>query len=343
MPGLRHLQHRRLAAGTSAAALALAVSVAQGLSAGPSLSTLRAHDAAIAAKARSAVLSLYSLDSRLAAATTRLAALQREQNTIASRRALLKRERGEAALEVRVSRARLAARVRQLYEHPGASGIEIFLGAKDLDKALTELDELNKVASINTDVIKSVEASQIRLGVLSKRLELESARLATTTRAAFVTTSRLRSTRDELAGYINHLANERRLTKASIAADQAQALAATRKSATLSGGVSAATTATVVPGGAAVTLFAGERTLTVSATGYSLPGHTSSGIPVGWGVAAVDPRVIPLGTRMTIPGYGEAIAADTGSSVIGADIDLWFPTLAQAQAWGQRTITIALH
>jgi 3D (Asp-Asp-Asp) domain-containing protein len=83
--------------------------------------------------------------------------------------------------------------------------------------------------------------------------------------------------------------------------------------------------------------------MTVSATGYSLHGRTATGIPVGWGVVAVDPSVIPLGTRMTIPGYGEGIAADTGSAVLGATIDLWFPTLAQARAWGRRTVTITLH
>ena len=56
------------------------------------------------------------------------------------------------------------------------------------------------------------------------------------------------------------------------------------------------------------------------------PGRTATGLPVGWGVVAVDPAVIPLGTRMTIPGYGEGVAADTGSAVRGATIDLWFPT-----------------
>ena len=85
------------------------------------------------------------------------------------------------------------------------------------------------------------------------------------------------------------------------------------------------------------------RTITVSATGYALPGTTATGIPVGWGVVAVDPAVIPLGTRMTVPGYGEAVAADVGSAVRGAEIDLWFPSLAQAQQWGRRTVTITLH
>jgi 3D (Asp-Asp-Asp) domain-containing protein len=85
------------------------------------------------------------------------------------------------------------------------------------------------------------------------------------------------------------------------------------------------------------------RTLTVSSTGYSLGGRTSTGMPVGWGVIAVDPSVIPLGTRVTVPGYGDAVAADTGSAVRGATIDLWFPSLAQARAWGRRTVTITLH
>jgi cystine transport system substrate-binding protein len=88
---------------------------------------------------------------------------------------------------------------------------------------------------------------------------------------------------------------------------------------------------------------AGDRTLVVSSTAYSLPGTTATGLPVGLGIVAVDPNVIPLGTRMTIPGYGEGIAADTGSAVIGATIDVWFPTLKQALAWGRRTVTITLH
>jgi cystine transport system substrate-binding protein len=46
---------------------------------------------------------------------------------------------------------------------------------------------------------------------------------------------------------------------------------------------------------------------------------------------------------MTIPGYGDAVAADEGGSIVGATIDLWFPTVAQANAWGRRTVTIVLR
>ena len=64
---------------------------------------------------------------------------------------------------------------------------------------------------------------------------------------------------------------------------------------------------------------------------------------MGWGIAAVDPSVIPLGTHIVIPGYGEAVAADTGASIVGSTIDLWFPSAAQAYAWGRRTVTIAVN
>src|SRR5207253_10139018 len=87
----------------------------------------------------------------------------------------------------------------------------------------------------------------------------------------------------------------------------------------------------------------GSRVLSVMSTGYALPGTTATGLPVGPGIVAVDPTLIPLGTRMTIPGYGEAVAADTGSAVTGYTIDLWFPTLADALAWGRRTVTVTLH
>ncbi len=71
------------------------------------------------------------------------------------------------------------------------------------------------------------------------------------------------------------------------------------------------------------------RTLTMWATWYTAAsaggsGTTATGTPVYKGIVAVDPRVIPLGTRMYVPGYGPALAADTGGGVIGNMIDLGY-------------------
>jgi len=72
-----------------------------------------------------------------------------------------------------------------------------------------------------------------------------------------------------------------------------------------------------------------SRTMTVYATWYA-PGrgagyYTATGLRVNYGIVAVDPSVIPLGTRMCVPGYGMAVAADTGGGVRGYMIDLAYP------------------
>ncbi|HUG65276.1 MAG TPA: 3D domain-containing protein [Gaiellaceae bacterium] len=83
--------------------------------------------------------------------------------------------------------------------------------------------------------------------------------------------------------------------------------------------------------------------LKVDAVAYSLPGRTALGIPVRRGVVAVDPRLIPLGTKLHIPGYGAGIAADVGTAIKGRTIDLWFPTTAKARQWGRRTVAITVY
>src|SRR6478672_2208182 len=80
-------------------------------------------------------------------------------------------------------------------------------------------------------------------------------------------------------------------------------------------------------------------TMSVLATAYCMSGKTATGLPVGPGIVAVDPGVIPLGTRMTIPGYGEGVAADVGGGIKGARIDVWIASCAEAASF-TRTVTI---
>ncbi len=66
----------------------------------------------------------------------------------------------------------------------------------------------------------------------------------------------------------------------------------------------------------------------VKATCYSIVGTTASGLPTSVSVMAVDPRVIPLGTKCVVVGggdYGYRVAADTGGDIKGNKIDLWYP------------------
>ena len=92
-----------------------------------------------------------------------------------------------------------------------------------------------------------------------------------------------------------------------------------------------------IAGGAVPT---GGRTLRVQAYSYCLSGRTASGRATAHGVVAVDTRVIPMGSKLFIPGYGWAVAADTGGAIVGNKIDVWFPSLGQCYQWGVRPVTI---
>ncbi len=91
----------------------------------------------------------------------------------------------------------------------------------------------------------------------------------------------------------------------------------------------------------------GGRKMRVEATAYSaaqpdLNDITATGAKAVRGVIAVDPRVIPLGTRVYVPGYGYAVAADTGGAIKGKRIDLCFDTVAECFKWGRRMVTITI-
>lgn len=71
-------------------------------------------------------------------------------------------------------------------------------------------------------------------------------------------------------------------------------------------------------------------------TGKWADGYTSIGMKATFGVAAVDPKVIPMRSRLYVDGYGYAIAADVGSAIKGLRIDLCYDTRQEALNWGRK-------
>ena len=74
--------------------------------------------------------------------------------------------------------------------------------------------------------------------------------------------------------------------------------------------------------------------------GGGASGTTSLGLWPKRGIVAVDPRMIPYYTKMYIPGYGMAMAGDTGGAIVGHRIDLFMDTLAECYQWGRRDVEI---
>jgi len=82
-----------------------------------------------------------------------------------------------------------------------------------------------------------------------------------------------------------------------------------------------------------------------TATAYSLRGRTASGRPVGRGLIAADPSVLPLGTRVRLEAgswSGEYVVADTGGAVRGRKIDIWTPTSREAMQFGKRIVRLTV-
>jgi 3D (Asp-Asp-Asp) domain-containing protein/peptidoglycan hydrolase CwlO-like protein len=300
--------------------------------------TLRAANAGLATEAQQVLLQLYSLESRLRQSEMRIDAL-------AARSAELERQQASAEQQLEIARENMAAahgqlgqRLRQLYVEGDVDPLAVLLGAESLDDALSALDGLNRLAEQDKDIIAQLTRAKEALRTAVARLASRRAEVRAAAAEAKAAHAYLVRTQARQRAYIASLRRQQELNRAQIGNLSAQAAASEERSEELtssSGGGGAQPPPPPPP--------AGGRTITVSSTGYCLRGTTATGIPVGWGVIAVDPTVIPLGTRMSVPGYGEGVAADTGGAVKGATIDLWFPTCARALAWGRVTVTITLH
>ena len=316
---------------------------------------------------RSVVLELYALESSLAYARAAVAENGRRQAALDTehRRALVR------AMVIRRSLAttqqRIATLLRRLYVEGSPEPVEVLLGTRSLPAVLEGIDGLERATQLNRRLATEAQRRRSALRVELRRImsaraalaasEVESERVATSLAAA---TQAKRTT-------VASLTRRESLTNASIAALEAQARAAERTSRRLTPRPTRASApstlvsrpapaeskprevtdvppaSTPSPSDAPVQVPVGSQALVVDAVAYHLPGHTASGLPVGVGVVAVDPSVIPLGTRLFVPGYGPAVAADAGSAITGTIIDLWMPSTAAARAWGRRTVTITVY
>lgn len=90
---------------------------------------------------------------------------------------------------------------------------------------------------------------------------------------------------------------------------------------------------------------AASAAMSFSATCYCLKGKTASGAMVRRGIVAADPRILPLGTRISVSGSshsGTYLVADTGGVIKGRIIDIWVPSCAEAIRHGRRKITVTV-
>jgi 3D (Asp-Asp-Asp) domain-containing protein/peptidoglycan hydrolase CwlO-like protein len=284
-----------------------------------------------ASREQQALFELYALDSRLQASQARVTYLAAEA-------AKLRRERRALRSELRADRAmlvaaqtQLALQLRTLYERGEVDPLAVVFGATSLGKALQALDALRRSAAENGRIVTATRAAARRVSHAQRTLTADARRLARSLVSARAAARSLASTAASKSAYVASLRSG--ANAAATAGLLSSAGSAAKKSQKIGHGHSPPPQPPPK----------GGRKMTVSATCYILKGTTASGLPAGPGVVAVDPTVIPLGTRLYIPGYGKGIAADIGGGIKGKIIDLWYSTYAQCAKWGRRTVTITLY
>ena len=317
--------------GALAAVLALTATSAALASPGAgSLSSTTTADATsqqLGARVHQALLGLYALDSQLQAWRGRLASLEAAAADLRARRESLRTELSADRASLKTGQRRLALELRALYERGNVDPVAVVLGAKSIGTGLAQLDDMSRVADQNRQIVVETSAARLRLLRSQRLLAAEGRRLERSLAAARQAEERLAAAAASRAAFVSSLRAQARLRAQQVRSVETQAQTAQQKSQQL--------TPTASPP-------AGKRQLVVSATCYDLPGRTATGMPVGPGVVAVDPSVIPLGTRMNVPGYGSGVAADVGGGIKGDIIDLWM-TPSQCAAWGRRTVIITIY
>lgn len=303
-----------------------------------------------------AVFDLLVLDRKLTTTEHRLGEAESQRERLAARLATAVADRDRAQRDLTATRAHLTSRLRAIYIKGDLGWLDYLAGSADFRQLVNRAALLSRVVIAEARLAQEIDRA--RTGAVRAETSL---RQATAAQASLVSEARtlrghLQQTRTAQAQLAARLGERLASAQADARSAQGRMEAINRQAGGGSFAEAGATTgspgSSSVSGGASAGAHAGTtirptaprtgRQLTVRANAYALPGTTATGVSVRYGIIAVDPQVIPLGTLLYVPGYGEGIAADTGGAIKGNRIDVWLPSEAQAREWGVKTITITI-
>ena len=232
---------------------------------------------------RSAVLELYALESELQGARSAAAALVDRRTDVARRHASARQRLTIARRAAALSTRRLEELVRRLYEQRGVDPLEVLLGSRSLEEAMTDLESLETAALEQSRILERSRATRAELVRLDAQLAARERELATLTAAAEARAEELAARAAAKAAYVETLRRRQSLSRRQVGALEATASTAQQHSTRLQPPAAEPVQALVADPAAAVDPVLatdGTMTLSVSAIGYSLRGtdrHRAAG------------------------------------------------------------------
>lgn len=226
----------------------------------------------------------------------------------------------------------LESRLANIYTGSRFISLDFILSSKDIATLISRLAYLNLIVKQDAKLVQKVESEKQYLEEAQIRIEQENRSLLELQANCSAKQSELDKKFQEKESVLENVKSQQLETEESLNDMQNRAIQIRTKMNELQ------------PPSRGVT----RGNLRLLATGYcpcsqccgKNSGTTASGLPAGKGVVAVDPSVIPLGTKLYISEYGEAIAADVGGNIKGNRIDLGFDSHSQALAWGKRWVVV---
>ncbi|MEG2505751.1 MAG: 3D domain-containing protein [Carnobacterium sp.] len=297
------------------------------------------------------------LDSKLAQANKIYSQAQEAQEKVKQSKSKITEYEGKIAEtenDIVQLKASVAKQMRAVQSNGGAtfSYIDVVASSKNLSEMITRLTNLNVVLTAEADQAKSLIEKEASLKTMKVKLEETQESLVKNQNDYQGQVDSLQSSISSLKDKISsnkQLLSEMQEKAAAEQKARDEALAKSvaevkAKAETDKNKSSNPSPLPDPPKPTPPTTPSGGRTLNVEATAYALNGITATGIDLSKNpiCIAVDPSVIPLNSLVEVPGYGIAIAGDTGGAIIGNIIDVHFPTNDQAIAWGRKNIQITV-
>lgn len=303
------------------------------------MSDLQARSSELDASYRQSLSDLVAVDSEVNRSAAEIQNASQRRDDVTAQMQAEQQRLDEIQSQLTSQQGSLEKRLRSTYKSDDIGYLDVVLGAGDFSDFLNRVDMVSLIAEDDRQLIVSVQESrksaEDKLAMLSRQQE-ELASLINQLSSAQQNLINAQAEQQRVSGAIKVQMQDNESTLGQL---QAEAAAIETRMSDIQ-----ANSAPDNSGGNDdySPPAAGGSSFSVSATAYCLGGTTATGMPVGRGIIAVDPGVIPLGSRVHVSGYGDAIAADTGGAINGNRIDVWLPC-GEAYAWGVRTVTVTVY
>ncbi len=230
------------------------------------------------------------------------------------------------------------SRIKAMYINGTDAYLEVILSSESLSDFISRMDTITKVIQFDNKIIARLKQNERTIENEKQTLYYENSKLQTLKANNEITLSKLNDNIKEQKELLAKTTEKEQQLKEQQLEESKTLYTQT----SLAYNISDLDRQTLSRGGMPVSF---SQVLNVSATAYCDDGITASGAPTkrnpnGYSTIAVDPRVIPLGSRVYVEGYGYAIAEDIGGAIKGNRIDVFVTSDAEAQSWGIRSVNV---